>query len=182
MAGRVGALKRWILAGLLTALGVAAAYMLLLRPAKAEPHLTLVSATSVIGEGDDAVGVSPEGAILDWLPLSDADSLPRLPLASVPEQGRLSGPALQQARVLGAVPDALRPYVESSYYGESGVDVQLTSGIELHFGDASRAQEKWSAAAAVLSDPSTTALDYVDLHSPRHPAVGGSSHLLPPLE
>ena len=44
---------------------------------------------------------------------------------------------------------------ESSFYGESGVDVELRSGIELRFGDASRAIEKWKAAAAVLADPSS---------------------------
>ena len=73
---------------------------------------------------------------------------------------------LEQAQVLGAAPPALRPYVEGSYYGESGVDVELTSGIELRFGDASQAARKWRAAAAVLADPSITALDYVDLHAP----------------
>ena len=86
---------------------------------------------------------------------------------------------LQQARVLGAAPPALRPYLEGSLYGESGVDVELRSGIELRFGDASRVHEKWQAAAAVLANPSVTALDYVDLHVPGHPAVGGSGHALP---
>jgi len=76
---------------------------------------------------------------------------------------------------------ALRPYLERSYYGESGVDVELRGGIELRFGDASRAGEKWEAASAVLADPSIEALDYVDLHAPGRPAVGGSGHALPPV-
>ena len=75
---------------------------------------------------------------------------------------------LEQVRVLGAAPAALRPYVEGSYYGESGVDVNLTSGIELRFGDSTQVARKWRAAAAVLADPSVTALDYVDLHAPAH--------------
>ena len=37
------------------------------------------------------------------------------------------------------------------------------------------------AAAAVLADPEVEALDYVDLQSPGHPALGGEGHLLPPL-
>ena len=82
--------------------------------------------------------------------------------------------------VLAAVPDQLRPYVESSYFGESGVDVMLTTGIELRFGDASQARRKWKAAAAVLADPSVTALDYVDLHAPNRAAYEGSEHELPP--
>ena len=87
-----------------------------------------------------------------------------------------------QARVLGAAPATLRPYIERSYYGESGVDVELRSGIELRFGDASQVAAKWKAAAAVLADPSITALDYVDLHAPGRPAVYGSGHTLPPAE
>ncbi|HEY5053388.1 MAG TPA: hypothetical protein VII45_08260, partial [Solirubrobacterales bacterium] len=85
----------------------------------------------------------------------------------------------QQALILGATPAALRKYVESSYYGESGVDVKLKAGVELRFGDASQAARKWRAAAAVLADPSVTALDYVDLHAPSRPAIWGSGHTLP---
>ncbi len=84
--------------------------------------------------------------------------------------------------MLGAAPATLRPYIESSYYGETGVDVVLRSGIELRFGDASQAAAKWKAAAAVLADPSVTTLDYVDLHVPGRAAVGGSGHTLPPAE
>ncbi len=87
---------------------------------------------------------------------------------------------LEQARVLGAAPATLRPFLSRSYYGESGVDVETTSGIELRFGDDSQAKRKWKAAAAVLADPSIEALDYVDLHAPARPAIGGSGHTLPP--
>ena len=89
---------------------------------------------------------------------------------------------LEQALVLGAAPAPIRPCVEGSSYGESGVDVTLRSGIELRFGDATRAEQKWRAAATVLADPSITALDYVDLHSPGRPAVWGSGHTLPSAE
>lgn len=175
-------MRRWALLAILVALAIAAAYLTLVRISKVEPHLALVAPVAVIGEGDEAVGVSAGGAVLNWQQLSDPSSLPRLPLSAPPEQGRLAGPALLQARVLAAAPAALRPYIERSYYGEGGVDVELSSGIELRFGDASRIGEKWSAAAAVLADSQITALDYVNVTSPRHPAVGGSSHLLPAVE
>lgn len=135
---------------------------------------------ATIGAGEDAVAVAGNGAIVHWWPLPDEPELPRLPLAEAPDGGRLAGPMLEQARVLGAAPRALRPYLASSYYGESGVDVETTSGIELRFGDASQADLKWKAAAAVLADPEIEALDYVDLHAPAHPAIGGSGHTLPP--
>ena len=147
-------------------------------PATASLRASLQPA-SLIGEGEDAVAVSPSGAILTWVSVPEEEELPRLPLSEPPPGGRLAGPMLQQARVLGAAPPALRPYIASSYYGESGVDVNLRSGIELYFGDASQVGEKWSAAAAVLANPQISALDYVDLHAPRHPAIGGSSHTLP---
>lgn len=173
-------MRRRLLAILLVAAAAAAAlYQLRLRDTAAEPHVRLPRATSTIGTGPGAVGVGPDGAILRWLPPPEDSSLPELPLSSAPERERLSGTMLQQARVLGAALPALRPYVRGSFYGESGVDVELHSGVELRFGDASRAEEKWRAAAAVLADPSVTVLDYVDLRAPRHPAVGGSGHVLP---
>ncbi len=158
------------------------AYWFVVRDSTVEPHLEPLVATATIGTGSDAIAVGPDGQILTWLPLSEEQPLPSLPLSEPPKGGRLAGPVLQQARVLGAAPAALRPYLESSYYGETGVDVTLRSGIELRFGDASQAGKKWKAAAAVLADPSITALDYVDLHTPGHAAVGGSGHTLPPVE
>ncbi len=143
---------------------------------------TKVRATSVIGSGSDAVGVSAKGVILSGRPAPADGTLPRLPLDTPPKGGRLAGPMLQQAKVLGAAPAALRPCVEGSYYGTSGVDVNLYAGIELRFGGASRAAQKWTAAAAVLADPSTTGIGYVDLHSPTHVSTGGTGPSLPPAE
>jgi hypothetical protein len=174
--------KRWLIGLGLGFVALTCLYWFGVRDSTVEPHLEPVRATATIGTGSDAVAVGPDGQILAWLPLSDEESLPFLPLSTAPEGGKLVGPVLQQARVLGAAPAALRPYLESSYYGETGVDVKLRSGIELRFGDASQAAAKWKAAAAVLADPSITALDYVDLHAPGRPAVGGSGHTLPPAE
>jgi hypothetical protein len=81
---------------------------------------------------------------------------------------------------LAATPDALRPYVSASFFGERGVGVDLTTGIELRFGDATQAADKWRAAAAVLADPAITALDYVNVTAPRRPSYGGSEYELPP--
>jgi hypothetical protein len=181
VAAGLGAVRRWLLVGGVALVAVAAAYFGLVRTATVEPDLVLPPPTSTIGSGEEAVAVGPEGQILAWLSLPEELQLPQLPISVPPAGGRLSGPVLEQARVLGAAPAALRPYIGSSYYGESGVDVELRSGIELRFGDASQLEAKWKAAAAVLADPSITALDYVDLHAPRRPAVGGSGHTLPPM-
>lgn len=159
-----------------------AAYWFLIRDTTVEARVQVPRATATIGSEDEAIAVGPQGQVLAWLPLSDELQLPSLPLSTPPPNGRLVGPVLQQARVLGGAPAVLRPYIESSYYGESGVDVLLRSGIELRFGDSAQVAAKWRAAAAILADPSITALDYVDLHVPRRPGVGGSGHTLPPIE
>lgn len=173
-------MKQRLSVGALVALAVvAAAYWFLLREGTSEPRVRVPKLAATIGEGDEAVGVAASGAVVRWLPLPEDPPLPRLPLDEVPKGGRLRGPALEQVRVLAAVPDALRPYVESSYFGEGGVDVNLTTGIELRFGDATQAPRKWRAAAAVLADPAVTAPDYVDLRVPSRPAYDGSGSELP---
>jgi cell division septal protein FtsQ len=157
-----------------------AAYWFGVRARTAEPRVLVPNLAATIGEGSEAVGVAADGAVVRWLPPPEDQPLPRLPLDEVPQGGRLRGPALEQVRVLAAVPDELRPYVESSYFGESGVDVDLTRGIELRFGDSSQAARKWRSAAAILADPEVTSLDYVDLRVPGRPAFEGSEHELPP--
>lgn len=170
--------RLWIgLAAVLVA--ASAVYWFGFRQKTVEADVEVPILVAAIGEGEEAVGVAGNGAVVRWLPPPDDPPLPRLPLDEVPKGGKVRGTALEQVRVLAAVPGALRPYVANSFFGESGVDVTLTTGIELRFGDASQARRKWKAAAAVLADPSVTALDYVDLHAPSRPAYGGSEHELP---
>jgi cell division protein FtsQ len=133
---------------------------------------------ALIGDGEEAVVVAGDGVILTGLPAAKLE-LPSLPIGSPPKGGQLQGPVLDQALVLGAVPTALQPYIESSSMGATGVEVELRGGIELRFGDSREAGRKWRAAAAVLADPELTMLDYVDLTAPARPAVGGSGYVLP---
>lgn len=177
-------MRRWLIRGvglIVLVIAIAAVYQLLLGSKTVAPHLVSSEPVAAIGSGSDAVAVAADGTILAWLPPPKEGSLPELPLEGPPKGPRLQGPMLEQTRILGAAPPVLSPYVESSSYGESGVDVILTSGIELRFGDATDAARKWRAAAAVLADPEVTALDYVDLQAPSHPATGGSGHTLPPI-
>lgn len=172
-------MRRPLAAALLLAVAVAALYWFVLRDEVVPATVHVPTLAARIGEGEDATLVAADGEVIRWSYEPQRIHLPLLPLEEPPPRGRLRGTALEQAEVLGAVPPALRRFLASSRYGESGVEVELTSGIELRFGDSSRAEEKWRAAAAVLADPSLTALSYVDLHSPTHPAVGGEEHTLP---
>lgn len=181
MAKQLGSLRRpLVLAGALALLALLA-YLALGRNSTVAPRLVSSDAVAVIGEGSEAVAVAGDGTILTWLPAEEAENLPRLPLAGAPKGARVQGPALEQTHVLAAMPAALRPYVEGSEYGEGGVDVNLIAGIELRFGNDSQASRKWKAAAAVLSSPEITALDYVDVLAPSRPTTGGSGHTLPPI-
>lgn len=176
---------RWLYRGVIVILAViliAFVYQKVFGDKTVEPHLVSSEPVAVIGSGSDAVAVASDGTVLTWLTLPEDNKLPQLPLSSAPKGPRVEGSVLEQVRVLAAAPPALRPYLAGSQFGESGVDVELSSGIELRFGSAGDAARKWRAAAAVLADPSITALDYVDLTAPGRPAVGGSGHTLPPLE
>lgn len=172
--------RRRLLIGLVAALiVVVSVYWFVVRAGSAEPRVLVPKLAAAIGEGEDAVAVAASGAAVRWLPLPEDPPLPRLPLEAVPKGGRVQGTALEQVRVLATVPDALRPYLARSYFGESGVDVELTTGIEIRFGDAGQARRKWRAAAAILADPEVTALDYVNVITPSRAVYAGSGHELP---
>ncbi len=171
--------RRLIAIFIVALVAVAGIYWFVVRTKTAEPHVQVPKLAAMIGEGDEAVGIAGSGAAVRWLPLPEDKPLPSLPLEEVPKGGRVKGTALEQVRVLAAAPDELRPFLESSYYGESGVDVNLTTGIELRFGDDSQVQRKWNAVAAILADPSVTALDYVNVVAPSRPVHYGSEHELP---
>lgn len=182
MSARLGSVRARVIAGVAVAvLLTILAYWFLIRQDTAEPHVLVPQLAASIGEGENAIGVAANGALVRWLPLPEEPPLPRLSLEAPPKNGgRVKGPALEQVRVLAAVPDELRPYVESSGYGEeTGVVVTLTTGIELIFGEDSQAAKKWRAAVAVLANPEVTALDYVNLQAPSRPTYGGSEHELP---
>jgi cell division septal protein FtsQ len=171
--------RRLVAAAIVAVVAVLAVYWFLVRDKTVEATVEVPRLAAQIGEGEGAVLVASDGEVIRWSYKPTHLHLPELPLGEPPKSGRLRGPALEQAEVLGAVPPALRRFLASSRYGKSGVDVELSSGIELRFGNSTQAERKWKAAAALLADPSITTLSYVDLHSPSHPAVGGEGHTLP---
>lgn len=174
-------MKRPLLAIGLLVVAIATVWFFLIRDSVVAPAVGVPEAVATLDGDEGPLAVAGKGAVLVWLPLPEDPELPELPPVEPPKSGRLGGPMLEQARVLGAAPTAFRPYLARSFYGESGIDVETTSGIELRFGDASQAARKWKAAAAVLADPEIEALDYVNVIAPSRPSKGGSGHTLPPL-
>jgi cell division protein FtsQ len=130
----------------------------------------------VVDDSGEPVAVDGSGRLLPGVPLG---GLPDLEAES-PENARLEGAARAQAIVLGAAPRALLPAVEASAATDRGIEVRLTGGAELRFGDPVEAGAKWRAAAAVLADPDLTGLSYIDLRIPDRPAVGGDPRAAEP--
>jgi cell division protein FtsQ len=118
--------------------------------------------------------VAGDGTLLPGLSTAGLD-LPALEALEEPSSTRLSGGALEQARVLGAAPEPLRPLIERGIEDPEGVGVELADGISLWFGDGTRAEAKWAAAARILADGQLGGLSYIDLSAPERPAVGGAA-------
>jgi cell division protein FtsQ len=125
---------------------------------------------------DGSVPVGPDGVLLRGLDLGDAASgFPVLEVKELPASGKLAGADLSQAVVVGAAPAPLRPLIEGvSIEGERGVEVTMRGGVPIRFGTPELAEEKWAAASAVLADPKTETLTYVDVRVPERPALGGA--------
>jgi cell division protein FtsQ len=171
--------KRLGAAAVVVAIAVIAIYWFAFRDKTVAPTVEVPRLAARIGEGEEAVLVAANGEVIRWGYEPSHLHLPALPLSEPPKRGRLRGPALEQVEVLGAVPPPLRRFLASSRYGDSGVDVELSSGIEVRFGDSSQAERKWKAAAAILADPTITRLSYVNVLAPSKASVGGEGHTLP---
>jgi cell division septal protein FtsQ len=147
-------------------------------PAQAQPTRPVAQ----IGEGKRVILVGAGGELLGASKTKNAPKFPVLVMKKRPPTDRVRGHVLEEVRLIAATPKALRPYLAKASLGKTGVDIALTSGIEIRFGDQSEALRKWKAAAAVLADPSVTLLSYVDVHSPTRPSVEGEGVELPPAK
>jgi cell division septal protein FtsQ len=124
-----------------------------------------------INDGDGAV-VAGDGTVLSTGG-NPPDGIPTIDAEATSLGARAEGPALNVAKVLGAAPAELLPEVESSTVDkDAGPVVVLTGGLELRFGDPSRAAQKWKAATAVLASPDFEGAEYLDLSVPGRPVAG----------
>jgi len=101
------------------------------------------------------------------------DGMPLIEAEEAPSGARAAGGTLTLTRVLSGAPEALLAQATTATVEvDDGPVVEVGPGIELRFGDASRADLKWSAAAAVLADPSLDNAVYIDLAVPSRPVAG----------
>ncbi len=130
-----------------------------------------VAAVVVAGR---AIAVAGDGTLL-----SDAvgtSSLPRIPLAVPPGGTRLTGAARGAVSLLGAAPYQMLPrLVQVTTSARHGLTAEIRSGPNIYFGDAQRLSAKWTAAVAVLADPTSAGAVYIDVSDPERPAAGGGT-------
>jgi cell division septal protein FtsQ len=123
-------------------------------------------------DADGGTVVAGDGVILGS-GVDPPDGLPTIDAEPTSTGAKVEGPALVAARILGAAPAALLAETESSNVDpENGPVVTLTGGLELRFGDPSKADQKWRAAAAVLANPTFHGAAYIDLSVPSRPVSG----------
>jgi cell division protein FtsQ len=150
------------------------------RSAKIEssfPHSATVTVDertdgSIFDVGSDALLIATDGTVLGTAG-EGTEGLPEIGAGDPPSGDQLEGRTLIQALVLGAVPSELRSFIDGSDFGKDGVEVTMSNGLVLGFGDATKADQKWRAAASVIADPNLYDASYVDLSVPRRPAVKG---------
>ena len=129
----------------------------------------------VVSAGEREVPVAGDGTLLTGVAV-DEEQLPVLAVEEIPSGGLLGGEPLQQALVVGATPPQLLPLIEKiEMTKDFGIEIVMRGGIPVRFGTATRAAEKWAAAAAVLADPSLEALTYLDVRVPERAAAGGAA-------
>ena len=123
----------------------------------------------VIG-GEDGTVVADDGVVL---PGFDAKGLPLIEADAATPDGAVEGEALELAKALGPAPADLRASVAAaSFDKEHGIVIELEGGIELRFGNSEQAEDKWTAATAVLADPKLKSATYIDLMVPHRPVSG----------
>ena len=130
----------------------------------------------IVHSGGEEVAAAGDGTVLAGVEVPEDADLPVLEVnGGIPAEGALEGEPLQQALILGAAPEPLRPLIHSVRFDDDyGVETILRGGIPIRFGSGSAAAEKWAAAAAVLASPKVDALTYADVRVPERPTVGGN--------
>jgi len=125
--------------------------------------------------GGESLPIAGDGTVLPGVDVSDL-KIPSIGVDELPAQGRLSGDALQIARVMGPAPKPLLELVETiSIGGEEGVQVTLRGDVPVWFGGSDGAAAKWDATAAILADPQIDSLTYVDVRVADRPSIGGAA-------
>jgi cell division protein FtsQ len=127
---------------------------------------------AIVKLGGEQQVVSADGFVLPGI--TTEEKLPPIELAEAPG-GMLDAEGAAQAAIVGAVPDELREKLAEAVWDSErgGVVVELEGAPELRFGDGERADDKWQAVAAVLTEQELGSAAYLDVSVPDRPVAGG---------
>lgn len=126
---------------------------------------------AVVQVAGHTIAVAGDGTLLH--DVSGATALPTIPLGVVPGGTHLTGWARSAVAVLAAAPYQLLPHIgQLTTSARHGLTAVLRSGPSIYFGDAQELNAKWTAATAVLADPTSAGAVYIDVSDPRRPAAG----------
>ena len=120
--------------------------------------------------GGRAVAIARDGTVLDGTPTKG--------LTAIAATGSAAGTkiagseATRLVRLLAAAPAPLRRRAQRAYKGPNGLAVDMRQGPRLDFGDLTRVDAKWLAAASVLTDADSRGAVYVDVRLPERPVAG----------
>jgi cell division protein FtsQ len=140
------------------------------------PHglrVTVVEHRPVVAVTIDGarVPVAGDGTLLRGQPTPAG--IPTLSIPTTNAGGHLTAPRGRAAvAILAAAPAALRPSVTGVLPGVDGLQLTLSNGPLVDFGDAARPRAKWAAIAAVLADPRAAGASYLDVRAPERPVAG----------
>jgi cell division protein FtsQ len=141
-------------------------------PHSLEIFVTERPAVAVLVVDGAKTAISAGGVVLGGGLVSS--SLPQVGDDVTPAVGeRLRNPLVLAAlSVMGAAPPVLDGLAKTVYEGPHGLTVLMRNGLQVYFGDASRAHAKWLSLARVLADKSSAGASYVDVRLPERPAAG----------
>jgi cell division protein FtsQ len=130
---------------------------------------------ALVAIAGDRVPVAADGTLLR--DLAAPAGLPTIPLALPPGGTRITdGPASLALQVIAAAPGALRAKIARVFRTRAhGLEVLLSAGPAIWFGDGTRLAAKWAAAVTVLADQSSAGARYIDVWVPERPSAGGLS-------
>ena len=122
--------------------------------------------------GGRAIPVAGDGTLLH--DVAATGSLPWVPLRMLPGGARITDArAENEIALLAAAPDQMLSHIgQVTNIAAHGLVAQVRGGPSIYFGDTTRLEAKWSAAAGVLADPGSAGADYIDVTDPRRPAAG----------
>ncbi|MDQ8043665.1 MAG: hypothetical protein REI11_03620 [Patulibacter sp.] len=122
--------------------------------------------------GGRAFVLAADGTVLDHLGSADVPKIDTS-IEGVEIRETKAVGATGVLRILGAAPEPLLSLARSIRTGQAGIEVVMSHGPRLIFGNSQYAADKWAAAAAVIADGPAARASYIDLRVPGRPAVGG---------